>query len=53
MRQKKAWSGFWTIVVVGKGLANGTIEVKDRKTGVRTDVPVGDIVAHLLDVCRE
>ncbi len=44
--------GVPTIVVVGKGLANGTIEVKDRKTGVRTDVAVDDIVAHLVDVCR-
>ena len=44
--------GVPTIVVVGKGLANGTIEVKDRKTGVRTDVAVDDIVAHHVDVCR-
>ncbi len=44
--------GVPTIVVVGKGLASGTIEVKDRKTGERTDVPVGDAVAHLLNVCR-
>jgi prolyl-tRNA synthetase len=44
--------GVPTIVVVGKGLANGTIEVKDRKSGERVDVAVGDAVAHLLDVCR-
>ncbi|MCU1387524.1 MAG: Prolyl-tRNA synthetase, bacterial type [Ilumatobacteraceae bacterium] len=44
--------GVPTIVVVGKGLANGTIEVKDRKTGERTDVPVADAVEHLLQVCR-
>ena len=44
--------GVPTIVVVGKGLVNGTIEVKDRKTGERTDVPVDDIVAHLIEVCR-
>ncbi len=44
--------GVPTIVVVGKGLANGTIEVKDRKTGERVDVPVGEAVAHLVDLCR-
>ncbi len=43
--------GIPTIVVVGKGLANGTIEVKDRRTGERVDVQVDQIVAHLLDVC--
>lgn len=44
--------GVPTIVVVGKGLTNGTIEVKDRRTGDRTDVPVADAVAHLVEVCR-
>ncbi|MEJ2579499.1 MAG: His/Gly/Thr/Pro-type tRNA ligase C-terminal domain-containing protein [Kineosporiaceae bacterium] len=32
--------GMPTIVVVGKGLAAGTIEVRDRRTGQREDVPV-------------
>ena len=44
--------GVPTIVVVGKGLVNATFEVKDRKSGDRTDVPVGEAVAYLLDVCR-
>ncbi len=44
--------GVPTIVVVGKGLANGTIEVKDRKSGDRVDVAVDEIVAHLVEVCR-
>lgn len=44
--------GVPTIVVVGKGLANGTVEVKDRRTGDRTDVPVADAVATLVAVCR-
>ncbi|MCU1399409.1 MAG: Prolyl-tRNA synthetase, bacterial type [Acidimicrobiales bacterium] len=44
--------GVPTIVVVGKGLANGAIEVKDRRTGERTDVPVADAVEHLVQVCR-
>ena len=30
--------GVPTIVVVGRGLADGVVEVKDRRTGERTDV---------------
>ncbi|HMG29485.1 MAG TPA: proline--tRNA ligase [Jiangellaceae bacterium] len=44
--------GVPTIVVVGRGLVDGTIEVKDRRTGERVDVPVGDAVAHLVELCR-
>ena len=44
--------GVPTIVVVGKSLATGTIEVRDRKSGERTDVPVDDVVQHLIEVCR-
>jgi len=39
--------GVPTIVTVGRGLADGVIEVKDRRTGERTDVPLADAVAHL------
>ena len=41
--------GVPTIVVVGKGFVDGVVEVKDRATGERTDVPLGDLVAHLRD----
>jgi prolyl-tRNA synthetase len=44
--------GVPTIAVVGKGLADGTIEVKDRRSGERSDVPVGEIVDHLVSVVR-
>jgi prolyl-tRNA synthetase len=44
--------GVPTIVVVGRGLANGVIEVKDRKSGERTEVPVDDAVAHLVALVR-
>ncbi len=44
--------GMPTIVIVGKGLANGVIEVKDRRTGDREDIPVADIAAHLVALCR-
>jgi len=44
--------GVPTIVVVGKGLATGTIEVKDRRTGDREDVPVAEVAARLTALVR-
>ncbi len=44
--------GVPTIVTVGRGLADGNVEVKDRRSGERTEVPVADAVTHLLDVVR-
>ncbi len=44
--------GVPTIVVVGKGLADGTIEIKDRRTGERTDVPVAAAAERLLSIVR-
>ncbi|MBI1378749.1 MAG: proline--tRNA ligase [Frankiales bacterium] len=43
--------GVPTIVVVGKGLADGEVEVRDRATGERTQVAVGDALAHVVGVC--
>jgi len=40
--------GVPTIVVVGRGLADGEVEVKDRKTGERENVRVDDVVAYLI-----
>ncbi|MGX7824970.1 proline--tRNA ligase [Actinokineospora sp. 24-640] len=45
--------GVPTIVVVGRGLANGVIEVKDRATGERQDVPVDDVVRTLVELVRQ
>jgi prolyl-tRNA synthetase len=39
--------GVPTIVVVGKGLADGNVEVKDRKTGERRAVALESLVASL------
>ncbi len=39
--------GVPTIVVVGRGLADGLVELKDRRSGERSDVPLADIVAVL------
>jgi prolyl-tRNA synthetase len=44
--------GVPTIVVVGKSLADGTIEVKDRATGERVDVPAEHVVDHLVRLVR-
>ncbi|MFN3258380.1 MAG: proline--tRNA ligase [Ilumatobacter sp.] len=45
--------GVPTIAVVGRGVADDdpTIEVKDRRSGDRDDVPLADAVAHLVAVC--
>ncbi len=44
--------GVPTIVTVGRGLADGTVEVKDRRTGERTEVAFGDAVSYLLGLVR-
>ncbi|EWT07081.1 prolyl-tRNA synthetase [Intrasporangium chromatireducens Q5-1] len=40
--------GVPTILVVGKGLASGVVEIKDRRTGERREVPVEGAVAEVL-----
>ncbi|MCO1576600.1 proline--tRNA ligase [Crossiella sp. SN42] len=44
--------GVPTIVVVGRGLANGVVEVKDRRSGEREDVPREEAVAKLVALVR-
>ncbi|MET1059779.1 MAG: His/Gly/Thr/Pro-type tRNA ligase C-terminal domain-containing protein, partial [Nocardioides sp.] len=44
--------GVPTIVTVGRGLADGTVEVKDRRTGEREEVRVAEAAGHLLGVVR-
>jgi prolyl-tRNA synthetase len=44
--------GVPTIVVVGKSLADGVIEVKDRRTGVRSNVPSDEAAAYLTALVR-
>ncbi len=39
--------GMPTVVVVGRGLADGLVEVRDRKTGQRADVPVATAATYL------
>jgi prolyl-tRNA synthetase len=45
--------GVPTIVVVGKRLTDGLIEIKDRATGERTDVAIDQAVDTLIDLCRD
>lgn len=44
--------GIPTIVVVGKRLADGFVEVKDRLSGDREDVPVENVVDMIAHTCR-
>jgi len=45
--------GVPTILVVGRGLASGVVEVKDRVTGERTEVPVDGVVTQLVELCHK
>ena len=42
--------GVPTIVIVGRGLADGVIELRDRKSGERRDVSVGEAVDAIAEV---
>jgi len=44
--------GMPTIVIVGKGLAEGKVEVRDRRSGERSDVATDAAVAHIVGACR-
>jgi prolyl-tRNA synthetase len=44
--------GVPTILVVGKGLADGMVEIKDRRTGDRQEVPVAQAVERLTGIVR-
>jgi prolyl-tRNA synthetase len=39
--------GVPTIVIVGRNLADGVVELRDRKSGERRDVPVEDAAAQI------
>ncbi|MBD8042937.1 proline--tRNA ligase [Arthrobacter sp. Sa2BUA2] len=44
--------GVPTILVVGRGLADGVVEIKDRATGVAENVPVAEAVEYVLRAAR-
>ena len=43
----------WQVVVGPRGVKAGTAEIKNRATGERTEVPLENVVAHMLDACTE
>ena len=45
--------GVPTILVVGRGLADGVVEIKDRATGVAENVPVDAAVEYVLRAARQ
>ncbi|NEM07237.1 proline--tRNA ligase [Geodermatophilus normandii] len=45
--------GMPTIVTVGRGLAQGVVEVRDRATDERSEVPVADATAAVLAAVRD
>jgi prolyl-tRNA synthetase len=45
--------GVPTIVVAGRGLQRGVVEIKDRRSGEREEVPVSQAAAHLLRITDE
>ncbi|MEO7000145.1 MAG: His/Gly/Thr/Pro-type tRNA ligase C-terminal domain-containing protein, partial [Terracoccus sp.] len=44
--------GVPTIVVVGRGLAEGKVEIKDRRSSERREVPVDEVVAAVVREVR-
>ncbi|WP_461145310.1 proline--tRNA ligase [Salinifilum aidingensis] len=44
--------GVPTILVVGKGVANGVVEVRDRRSGERAEVPLEEAARHVADLGR-
>jgi prolyl-tRNA synthetase len=44
--------GVPTIVIIGRGLADGVIELRDRKSGERRDIEVASAVSEILAVVR-
>jgi len=44
--------GVPTILVVGNGLADGVVEIRDRASGERHEVPVADAISTLTSIVR-
>jgi prolyl-tRNA synthetase len=44
--------GVPTIVVVGRNLADGTVEIRDRRTGAREEIPAEEAVARVTAIVR-
>ncbi|MER6514476.1 proline--tRNA ligase [Nonomuraea sp. NPDC001636] len=44
--------GVPTIVVIGRGLSQGVIELRDRVTGVKEEIPLAEAATRILAACR-
>jgi prolyl-tRNA synthetase len=44
--------GVPTIIVVGKGLKDGIVEMRDRRSGGREDLPVDSALTQIINACR-
>ncbi len=44
--------GMPTIVTVGRKLADGVVELRDRATNDRQDVPVGEAMKRIVEACK-
>ena len=40
------------IVIVGKSLADGKIEVRDRKSGSKSEVPIDEALSYLVGIFK-
>jgi prolyl-tRNA synthetase len=45
--------GIPTIAVVGKGLNDGVIELRDRKSGEQELIPVSDFINTVVELCKK
>ncbi|WP_460778601.1 proline--tRNA ligase [Nocardiopsis nanhaiensis] len=45
--------GIPTVVIVGRGLKDGVVELRDRRSGERDDLPVEEIVERTVAACAE
>ena len=44
--------GMPTIVVVGRGLADGVVELRDRASGAQEEIPLGEAADRIVAACR-
>ncbi len=45
--------GVPTIVTCGRRIVDGKVEIKDRRTSERIDLPIAEAAAHIQEVCAE
>ncbi|WP_432931441.1 proline--tRNA ligase [Microbispora sp. CA-135349] len=44
--------GMPTVLIVGRGLANGVVELRDRVAGTKEEIPLDEAVERVLAACR-